>query len=190
MSSDWVASWQSMRAAIDRQRAKDTPGVHARMGDTLLSIQSFERGLRLILTFVIQKNGAPLTLESLQAQEEAERSKTIGYFLAQMRKRVSIHPDVDDTMKAFLRKRNIFVHDVTKVIGWSLDTPEGLSIANDFLSDLQTDALWLYFWLAGLLRDWSQQIGLETEFDDHEAMRLIDETFRPLAVNSLRELPE
>ncbi|WP_340189945.1 hypothetical protein [Brevundimonas vesicularis] len=160
------------------------------MGDTLLSIQSFERALRLILTFVIQKSGAPLTLESLQAQEEAERSKTVGYFLAQMRKRVSIHPDVDETMKAFLRNRNIFVHDLTKVTGWALDTPEGLIIANDFLSDLQTDALWLYFWLAGLLRDWSQQIGLQTEFDDHEAMRLIDETFRPLAVKSIGELPE
>lgn len=190
MMAAWATSLPNMRRVVDGKRAVDKAGVHARLGETLLAIQVFEDSLRMVLTFVIQKPDTPLTMENLTTQQETERTKTIGYFLAQLRRRIAIHPDVDATLTAFLRMRNTFAHDLRSVEGWDLATPAGLSVANDFISDVQARAYWLHFWLAGIIRDWSEQVGLTTEFDDDEVMRFIDRTFRPFAVWSIDEPPE
>ena len=58
----------------------------ARIGAALLSVQVTERALRLITTFVFQKSGLT-TAEQLIAQTNAEQRKTLGYFLAELRKR-------------------------------------------------------------------------------------------------------
>ena len=185
----WALRLSAMKAVVDGDRGVDEPGIHRRMGRTLIWVQDVERALRFILTFVFQKGGG-LTLESLEAQTEAERKKTIGYFLDQMRRRVAIHPKVDDYLSTFLTLRNQFAHDVTSVSGWDLETEAGLKAANDFLTDLGGHALWIYFWLAGIVRSWSQQVGMETSFEDDETMHFLDRTFRQLADATLDELPE
>lgn len=190
MSKTAVTSLASMKLVVERRSATDEAGIHARLGETLIAIQDFEDSLRILLTFVIQKPGQALTLETLTAQQEAERTKTIGYFLAQLRNRIAIHPEVDEVFTTFLRMRNTFTHKLKSVEGWNTTTPEGLMIANAFITDVQSRAYWLYFWLAGIIRDWSQQVGMETEFDDHEVMRFIDDTFRPFALSSIDNLPE
>ena len=61
------------------------------MGIAVLMLQTTEKVIRLCMTLVLQKR-APLTLEALQEQEETERNKTLGYFLAELRKRADGHP--------------------------------------------------------------------------------------------------
>lgn len=185
----WAVRLSAMKAVVDGDRGVDEAGIHRRMGQTLIWVQDVERTLRFVLTFVIQK-GDGLTLERLEAQTEAERKKTIGYFLDQMRRRVAIHPKVNDYLSTFLTLRNRFAHDVSSVPGWDMETEDGLKAANDFLTDLGGHSLWVYFWLAGIVRGWSLEVGMKTGFDDHETMHFLDRTFRPLADATLDELPE
>lgn len=66
--------------------SEDNQEVLIAMGVAVLLLQTAEHLIRVCMTFVIQK-GSPLTLETLQSQEEDERNRTLGYFLAELRKR-------------------------------------------------------------------------------------------------------
>src|SRR5581483_11635890 len=76
----------------------------------LLLAQTAERVIKLCMTFVLQK-ASPLTLELLEHQERAERRKTLGYFLSELRKRADLSPGFDVLLEDFLEKRNILVHE-------------------------------------------------------------------------------
>jgi hypothetical protein len=60
-----------------------------RVGTTLLNVQITERALRFITSFVLQKS-SPITAEQIIAKSNAEQKKTLGYFLAELRKRVDL----------------------------------------------------------------------------------------------------
>lgn len=129
------------------------------MGTALVSIQMTEKLLRVLLTYVFQKQR--LTLESLERQQSAERRKTIGYFLAELRKRVDVEPSFDAVLSEFLDKRNAFVHDLAEVDGLNLQSPEGIAVAKRFvhlllhLNDQVTSVT------LGVLRAWQKQVGFE-----------------------------
>jgi len=88
--------------------------VLAAMGVALIMLQAAEKLIRLCLTFVIQKSDS-LTLDLLIDQEEAERKKTLGYFLTELHKRADIHEEFDALLSDFLKNRNDFVHDLSRV---------------------------------------------------------------------------
>lgn len=118
--------WQSSYligygGAMDIQR--EQRDVLEAMGVALLLVQNAERVIRLCMTVVLPKQ-APITLDSLQQQEDSERSKTIGYFLCELRKRASIDEDFDLLLVSFLKNRNDFVHDLSRVPAWGLRTTE------------------------------------------------------------------
>lgn len=83
-----------------------------RVGTTLLNVQITERALRFITTFVLQKS-SPITAEQIIAQSNAEQKKTLGYFLAELRKRVDLDVHFDRTFAEFLRRRNLLAHTDT-----------------------------------------------------------------------------
>lgn len=56
--------------------------------------QSAERVIKLCMTCVLQKS-SPLTLESPEQQKKAEGNRTLGYFLAELRKRADLDPGFD-----------------------------------------------------------------------------------------------
>lgn len=169
-----LANIESLTRILDYGRAEDRGGTLARMGEVLLSIQDAEEALRFTMTFVLQKEGG-LTPEKLEAQTTSEQSKTIGYFFGQMRRRVDVHPGVDAKFVAFLTLRNQMIHHIKDVPGWSLSTPEGLSSANDFLTEVHVAATWVRFFLAGLMKSWASQVGLFTEHDDHPELAFLSD---------------
>jgi hypothetical protein len=93
---------------------RDQKEVLEAMGVALFMLQSAEKVIRLCTTFVLQKS-SPLTLDLLQQQEESERAKTLGYFLSELRKRVSVHESFDSLLTDFLNNRNDFIHDLSRV---------------------------------------------------------------------------
>ena len=105
------------------------------MGVAVLILQATEKVIRLCMTLVLQKQ-APLTLEALQEQEEIERNKTLGYFLAELRKRADLHDGFDVLLKDFLKNRNDFVHDLSRVPDWGLGSPEQTAKAKRFIHRL------------------------------------------------------
>ena len=112
------------------------------MGVAVLKLQTTEKVIRLCMTLVLQK-GSPLTLEALEEQNEFEKNKTLGYFLSELRKRADIHDGFDALLEEFLKNRNDFVHDLSRVPGWQLGSLEQTAKAKQFVHHLieQSDAV-------------------------------------------------
>ena len=112
-----------------------THGLDGPCCTTLLNVQITERALRFIATFVLQKS-SPITAEQIIAQSNAEQKKTLGYFLAELRKRVDLDVHFDRTLAEFLRRRNLLAHHLSDLPGWNTDTAHGIYIGRRFINEL------------------------------------------------------
>lgn len=150
-----------------------------RIGTTLLLVQTVERMLRMTMTWVFQKR-SPLTIEALEAQREAERKKTIGYFIAELKKRADVHPLLEANLSHFLTMRNQFVHNLSDIPGWDTHTEEGQKIALKFVNDLFHLSQALLKIFAALLRSWGEQIGSGVPLPDNEFFADVEANYKPL----------
>ena len=153
----------------------------ATMGAALLQVQMAEKVIRLCMTIVLPRQ-TPLTLDSLQQQEESEQSKTIGYFLAELRKRTNIDASFDQLLKDFLKNRNDFVHDLSRVPNWKLRTPEQAVVALQFILMFirQTDEVVKIF--VGIILSWQQQQGISgSPLPENEWFSEVELSYKPLA---------
>ena len=176
--------WQSSYligygGAMDIQR--EQRDVLEAMGVALLLVQNAERVIRLCMTVVLPKQ-APITLDSLQQQEDSERSKTIGYFLCELRKRASIDEDFDLLLVSFLKNRNDFVHDLSRVPAWGLRTTEQTESALQFVHMLLRQADEVLKVFAGLLLAWQERNGMSMPMvPEHEWFSEVNATYKHLA---------
>ena len=83
-----------------------------RVGTTLLNVQS-QNGPFVSSLPSYCRSPAPITAEQIIAQSNAEQKKTLGYFLAELRKRVDVDVHFDRTFAEFLRRRNLLTHTDT-----------------------------------------------------------------------------
>lgn len=146
----------------------------------MLLLQTAEKVIRLCATFVFPKK-SPVTLELLQQQEEAERTKTLGYFLSELRKRVSVHESFDALLKDFLKNRNDFIHDLSRVPTWDIETPETAIEAKQFVFKLiqQTEEVLKVF--SGVVLAWQEQVGFSgPPTPNHEWFSEVEKTYKPL----------
>lgn len=178
-------TFDQLRRVINSKRAMDKHCSLARIGEALLFIQNVESALRFVMTFVIQKGPGGLDLEKWEMQTSAEREKTIGYFLSQLRFRADVEPDIDARLSAFLDIRNQLVHRLHEVPGWGLEEDTSIEASNDFLTEVLANCFFVYFWLNGLIRSWAKQNDFRTQYDDDEILQMIDEHFVPFADWSL-----
>lgn len=149
------------------------------MGVALLMLQAAEKIIRLCMTFVIQKSDS-LTIDVLIEQEEAERKKTIGYFLSELRKRAEVHESFDGLLSDFLNNRNDFVHDLSRVENWDLRSVAGSKEARRFVDKLiwQTDQVIKVF--SGLVMAWQEQTGISnTPIPDNEWFAEVGRAYKP-----------
>lgn len=148
------------------------------MGIALVSLQAAEKIIRLTMTFVLPKS-EELTIDLLKEQEEAERTKTFGYFLSQLRKRANIHESFDGFLKDFLANRNDFIHDLSRVPSWDF-AADGTE-ARKFVHKLiwQTEKVMKIF--SALIMAWQEQIGMvEAPPPAHEWFSDAERTYKPL----------
>jgi hypothetical protein len=151
------------------------------MGVAVLVLQTTEKVIRLCMTLVLQRQ-APLTLEALQEQEESERNKTLGYFLSELRKRADVHEGFDVLLKDFLRNRNDFIHDLSRVPDWGLGSPEQIAKAKQFVHRLiqQSETVLKVFF--GLVTAWQDQVGMpKPSLPNHAWFAEIEAIYKPLA---------
>jgi len=151
------------------------------MGVATLMLQTTEKVIRLCMTLVLQKH-APLTLEALQEQEESERNKTLGYFLAELRKRADIHEGFDVLLKDFLKNRNDFIHDLSRVPDWGLGSPTQTAKANQYVHQLIQQSERVLKVFLGLVGAWQDQIGMpQSSIPNHAWFAEIETIYKPLA---------
>jgi len=82
----------------------DQQDLLARIGAAVVLARTAEQLIRLVMTFVLQKD-SPLTVEKIERQSRDERRKTLGYFLAQLRRRADLDPEFDALLDAFRRAK-------------------------------------------------------------------------------------
>lgn len=151
------------------------------MGVAVLILQATEKVIRLCMTLVLQKQ-SPLTLEALQEQEEIERNKTLGYFLSELRKRADLDDGFEVLLKDFLKNRNDFIHDLSRVPDWELGSAEQTAKAKQFVHRLiqQSEAVLKVFF--GLVSAWQEQVGIpESALPQHAWFAEIEAVYKPLA---------
>jgi hypothetical protein len=160
----------------------DRRDVLAFLGATLLMVQTAERMLKSCMTFALPK-GNVLTIEQYEKQTAEEAKKTLGYFLTQLRLRVDVHPKFDAELSEFLELRNCLVHHLDTVEGLDFGTPEGRAVAQVFLGTTASKAVYVINVFTGLMRAWSEQVGIEVEVS-RDAFEEIDAIYKPM-VNEL-----
>jgi hypothetical protein len=154
----------------------------ARIGLALLHVQITERALRLITTFVLQKCDN-IDAEQLIAQTNAEQKKTLGYFLAELRKRADLDVHFDRTLAEFLRRRNLLAHNISDLPGWNTDTAHGIYVGRCFINELlqmNNEVLKVF---TGLIRAWQAQGGFALPDVPEELFQEIDAKYVPLVDN-------
>ena len=156
------------------------------IGAALLSVQSTESVLRLCMTYVIQKQSVPLTIESLESIKENESDKTLGYFMQQVRYRSEIDDDFDGKLKTFLINRNKLVHHLVDSDCFDIFDVENLSEAHNFLSSIINDAEYIGNVFYGVCRLWEEQNGFSIAPDKRLPIE-VDIRFKEIAKNTFFE---
>jgi hypothetical protein len=120
--------------------SKEQMEVLVATAETLILLQTAEKIIRFCMTFVFQKQ-TPFTYELLQQQEQAERKKTIGYFLSELRKRATVDESFDLLLEGFLLNRNNFIHDLSRFQAWDFhkkkDNLESRKLIHDIKSQTE-----------------------------------------------------
>ena len=85
------------------------------------------------MTFALPEGGA-LTLQKLESQQD--RKRTLGQFLTALKKLVELDEGFDAMLDEFLEKRNLLIHRIDEIPGWSLNTGPRLIASRRFLDRL------------------------------------------------------
>ena len=138
----------------------NTEDIYSLMGAALCYLQSVEKVLRFVTTFVIQ-DGESLNLEKLQSLEKKESKKALGYFMARLRKRADLFPAFDELLESFLKNRNDFIHNHDSITGWDLNSEQGRIVAHHFTSELLSQAHKINEVFIALIMRWQKDAGME-----------------------------
>lgn len=142
----------------------NTEDIYSLMGATLSYLQSVEKVLRLVTTFVIQDSDS-LDFNKFQSIERKEAKKTLGYFMARLRERADIFPAFDELLESFLNKRNDFIHNHASIPGWDLDTEQGRAVARQFTSSILLQAQKINEVFIALIIRWQSEAGIQTPME-------------------------
>lgn len=112
--------------------------LFSNMGIALVQIQKTEQVLKFFTSHALQ--GKDVSWNQILVQAEKDRRKTLGELMIRLRKMVDIAPEFDDQLAAFLRNRNIFVHDIFRVPGFGIGTDQELSAGIEFTQNLARQA--------------------------------------------------
>ena len=87
-------------------------------------------------------------------------------------------------LESFLEERNILVHSVDDIPGWSLTTAEGLKVATAFVDTFTRKTLEIFKVFSGLTRSWQEEAGIDVpQAIGFEHFAEIDADYKPLVDN-------
>lgn len=131
----------------------------ATIGILVVTTQTIERMLNMLLTFVLQ-DGVPLSYLRLMELDAKHRKKTLGYFIREMQKRATFHDNIDSVLERFLENRNSLIHRFDEIPGSALESDDDRKKLRGFLAQLGADTETLMVFSAALIHAWSKEIGM------------------------------
>ena len=151
--------------------------VLAKIGYVLLHIQATERVVKLAMQVAMPGEAELLFTSIAERVTSKDVRRPLGPFLAELRKRATLHDDVDDLLTRFLTKRNAFIHNLAEVDGWSITTEAGIATAHQHLGELLDESKQVRTHFLGLLYSWKVQTGLKPTEYEEEGFAAIAEKF-------------
>ena len=124
---------------------------YARIGQTLLQVQSAEYQIKICLDYFLPA-GEPLSIEEIEALDATARKRTLGTLVPHMRGRIVVAPEFDAKLTTFVDDRNALAHRFLSVEGVTLSTDEGLKKGIEFLKKLNAEAIDIRSTIEGLMR--------------------------------------
>ncbi|WP_431257159.1 hypothetical protein ACQ86G_21150 [Roseateles chitinivorans] len=145
------------------------------LGLAVVAGQGVERLMSTCLTFVLRDE--PLVSpEQLDEILRRHSKATLGQLLRILRERVDLHPTFDERFERFLESRNIIAHRLFDVPGGlDLHSDDGRKNLKAFLLRFMEDGQSLSMIFLGLIRSWSQQVGIDLpSVDAHATKAMLD----------------
>ncbi|MCO4863723.1 hypothetical protein MKD38_18755 [Cupriavidus sp. WGlv3] len=152
--------------------AKLVTKVLAKIGYVLLNVQSTERVIKRVMQIAVPRE-SDLFISLTERLASKDMDRPLGAFLTELRKRANLHGQVDELLRRFLLRRNVFIHDISKPDGWTLKTGEGLLVIDRQLNELLADSEEIRTLFMGLLYSWKVQGEMEPAKEEEEAFQAI-----------------
>jgi ferritin len=111
------------------------------------------------MTFVFQED-PPMSISILESLKKAQKKKTLGLLINALRERVVVHPSFDGLLRAFLKHRNSFIHDLDRISGLDFDTKDGQRKFMEFLTTLFRENSEVTAIFAAFIDAWAKQVGI------------------------------
>src|ERR1043166_3384454 len=108
------------------------------MGTILILLQAAEKVINLAMTWVLRDESVK-TIDDIMRLNGEHRKKTLGFFFQRLRRTFNVNTTFNDLLKRFLTNRNLFIHNLSDVPGFDLDTEDGRKIAEEFLIKFNHD---------------------------------------------------
>jgi hypothetical protein len=147
-----------------------------RIGLTLLQVQVTEHILQWCIGVVRLSEH---TWQEIERLETKERKKTLGYFVAELRKIIDIDQEFEAVLMEFVDRRNTFVHHLKQVPGYNLKDEAGLNAAMSFVTDLFARAvhvrktLWAFGGILSGRRLIDPELVIKEDMSDEEFYDII-----------------
>lgn len=152
----------------------------AKIGFLLLDVQATERAIKLCSKVALPKLDYILNDLGERLQNGKYDRKTIGQMLKELRERATFQEDFENILEQFLRKRNVFAHDLANICGWDMKTEEGLKVANNFLDSLIDDSRTVRAVFVGIINAWRIQSGCTMNEEEFSNLKIPESLQRPI----------
>lgn len=106
------------------KRSSAQRAVLTRIGNTLIQIQRTEWTLQFCIKHVVPKTARP----SKDIFDNDGRRPPLGRLISELHRQVVVANNFKATLTEYLEKRNIFVHQIEGLAGWTLHTDKGLNV--------------------------------------------------------------
>lgn len=166
--------------ASERRLTPEQSDLLTHIGLAMIVIQTAETALNVTVRLAFPRDSR-VTLHGLEAQIEADRKKTLGYFVSELRKRANLHPLFEEHVARFLSMRNLLVHRISEIPGWDLSTDDGCRAGKAFAAELINRADTVSKVLAALMRQWQLKAGVDVPLPQIEFFEEVEENFLPFA---------
>jgi hypothetical protein len=162
-----------------------TDEIYKVIGKLLIATQGVEQLINHSLGFVMRFLQAA-TLDDIYALNEPEKKKTLGKLLRELRDRVSVEASFDSLLKSFLKNRNTFIHKMSSLPGWTLETEAGRRVAIKFLERYREELTQVNRIFVAFVREDGIRSGRQTPIPkgSESFVAVIDKLYVPL-VSSL-----
>lgn len=107
------------------------------MGFCMFSIQAAESSIASAIQIALPKNRV-ISVETLEADEQEHRRKTVGQLVRKLNERARIDPGIEQRLDAFISRRNEFVHGFQQ--RFDLNATEGRAQAIAFCQEVGSEA--------------------------------------------------